>query len=84
MQNGNAMQYIDPNHSFTRDIEGQGFTDFKQSSWILITNQRPGSYVPETKNTKEKDGKASSSAVKTQDASNSTGIEKALKDAGAS
>ena len=78
------MHYIDPNHSFTKDIEGQGFTEFKQASWILITNQRPGSYVPETKNTKEKDGKGSSSAVKTQDATGVTGIENALKDAGAS
>jgi len=78
------MHYIDPNHSFTKDIEGQGFTEFKQASWILITNQRPGSYVPETKNTKEKDGKGSSSAVKTQEAAGVAGIENALKDAGAS
>ena len=84
MSKGNAMQYIDPNQSVTRDIEGLGFNDFKEASWILITNQRPGSYIPETKNSKEKDVKGASSAAKEGDGPSSVGIEKALKDAGAS
>jgi len=84
MSNGNAMQYIDPNLSVTRDIEGLGFNDFKEASWILITNQRPGSYIPETKNSKEKEIKGTSSAVKDGEGTTSVGIEKALKDAGAS
>ena len=78
---GNAMQYLDPNMSITQDIEGLGFNEFKEACWILITNQRPGSYVPETKNQKEKDGKGASSAIKSADTS---GIESALKDAEAS
>jgi hypothetical protein len=35
---GNAMQYMDPNMSVTKDIHGLGFNEFKEACWILITN----------------------------------------------
>ena len=81
---GNAMQYIDPNLSVTQDIEGLGFNDFKEACWVLITNQRPGSYVPDAKNSKEKDAKGISSAIKPGENGTSADIDRALKDAGAS
>jgi hypothetical protein len=76
----NGVRYLDPNLSVTQDIEGEGFLDFKEACWILLTTQKPGSAPSENSKgakdtSKDKDQKSgpSSSIVPNKIAFNTFG-----------
>lgn len=63
IKKANGVSYLDPNLSVTQDIEAEGFSDFQEACWILLTTQKPGSVAPDSQfskdQTKDKDQKAS-------------------------